>query len=376
MKIVYLAYSIIPSRSANSVHVMKMCQALADNGHDVLLLTPGKKETYEENIENVFDYYGVKNNFKIKKLFFSNVSLYKVFSIAHMVCQLLREKPDLVLGRDLRGCSVSALLNFNTAYETHAPFSELPVKAKNVFVKMVRRKCFRGVIMISEALKRMYDQEFKHHKLNVIVAHDGADRVVDLEKKMKLFGRNVGLNIGYIGHLYKGRGIDLIIDVAKRLPNHDFHIVGGTEEDINYWKNTLIKSCINNVFFYGFKAPSGTSAYRNSFDILLAPYAKEVQVQGNIGNTSGYMSPLKVFEYMSHKKAIISSDLPVLREVLSEDNAVLAMPEDVNSWVRAVQSLEDEKVRNTIAVNAHRQFLNGYTWQKRASYIVEKLNEK
>ena len=32
MRIVYLSNSVIPSTTANSVHVMKMCQGLADNG--------------------------------------------------------------------------------------------------------------------------------------------------------------------------------------------------------------------------------------------------------------------------------------------------------------------------------------------------------
>ena len=38
MKILYISKSSIPSRTANSIHVMKMCQAFADNGHEVVLL--------------------------------------------------------------------------------------------------------------------------------------------------------------------------------------------------------------------------------------------------------------------------------------------------------------------------------------------------
>lgn len=33
MKIVYLSASSIPSRTANSIHVMRMCAAFAKNGH-------------------------------------------------------------------------------------------------------------------------------------------------------------------------------------------------------------------------------------------------------------------------------------------------------------------------------------------------------
>ena len=56
MKILYISNSIIPSRTANSIHVMKMCQAFADNGHEVVLLAPDKK-----------------NKDKKKKLMFMNI---------------------------------------------------------------------------------------------------------------------------------------------------------------------------------------------------------------------------------------------------------------------------------------------------------------
>ena len=38
MRILYISKSVIPSRTANSIHVMKMCEAFADNGHEVILL--------------------------------------------------------------------------------------------------------------------------------------------------------------------------------------------------------------------------------------------------------------------------------------------------------------------------------------------------
>ena len=39
MKILYLSKSIIPSRTANSINVMKMSQAFADNGHEVVFVS-------------------------------------------------------------------------------------------------------------------------------------------------------------------------------------------------------------------------------------------------------------------------------------------------------------------------------------------------
>ena len=60
MKILYLSKSIIPSRTANSINVMKMSQAFADNGHEVVLLAPNLKNKYEKDVTDIYEYYGVK----------------------------------------------------------------------------------------------------------------------------------------------------------------------------------------------------------------------------------------------------------------------------------------------------------------------------
>lgn len=59
MKIAYLSSSEIPSRSASSVHVMKMCQAFARNGHDVTLFgLDGSQEDVPRN-ETPYTFHGV-----------------------------------------------------------------------------------------------------------------------------------------------------------------------------------------------------------------------------------------------------------------------------------------------------------------------------
>ena len=68
MKILYIAPSFIPSRTANSVHVMKMCNAIGNIGHDVTLVTRGSNKTISD-----YNYYDVDNNFRIAKINFFNI---------------------------------------------------------------------------------------------------------------------------------------------------------------------------------------------------------------------------------------------------------------------------------------------------------------
>jgi hypothetical protein len=64
MNIHYLATANVPSGSANSIQITKMCEAFKSNGHNIKLILPNLIS--EDNLNS--DYYDVKNKFYIKKL--------------------------------------------------------------------------------------------------------------------------------------------------------------------------------------------------------------------------------------------------------------------------------------------------------------------
>ena len=72
MKILYISNSIIPSKTANSINVMKMCQAFSENDHEVTLLAPDRKNEYEKKVNDIYEYYGIKK-FSYKKLWYPNI---------------------------------------------------------------------------------------------------------------------------------------------------------------------------------------------------------------------------------------------------------------------------------------------------------------
>ena len=88
------------------------------------------------------------------------------------------------------------------------------------------------------------------------------------------------------------------------------------------------------------------------------------------------MSPLKMFEYMSSNRPIISSNLPVIKEVLiNKENALLVEPDNLQDWRDAVQLLyQTESLRVQLAENAYKDYLNLYSWDKRAEALLEFAN--
>ncbi|MDC3188094.1 glycosyltransferase, partial [Candidatus Pelagibacter sp.] len=377
MKILYISNSIIPSRTANSIHVMKMCQAFADNGHEVVLLAPANNSKYEKNVQDIFEFYGVRKNFKIKKLWYPDIKIGTLFySLSIFFFLLFKRNFDLVYGRFLHGCYLAALFKKDIVFESHAPIYEEHKLTRKIFSFLVKKINFKKLVVISEALKKMYLQNTTLVPNKIDVIHDGADEVKDLNNKVVLLGNSNNLKVGYVGHLYKGKGIEIIESISDKVSKDiDFHIIGGLEADIQMWKEK-IKS--KNVFFYGYVPHKEVSSYINSLDICMLPNQKVVLAHGAVGggiNISGYTSPLKLFEYMSHKKAIISSDLPVLREVLDTSNSFLVEHDNSYEWVKAIEKLKNHYEREKIANKASSDFLS-YTWKNRAKNIVSNLSNR
>jgi glycosyltransferase involved in cell wall biosynthesis len=107
-------------------------------------------------------------------------------------------------------------------------------------------------------------------------------------------------------------------------------------------------------------------------DVLLMPYERVIEGSGG-GNSADYCSPMKMFEYMAAGRAIISSDLTPLREVLDEEIAVLCPPEDPDAWSHALTALLSDPDRARLLGESARLRAQAYTWTGRQKRILEGL---
>ena len=280
-------------------------------------------------------------------------------------------KADLVYGRFVNGCYLSSLLGFNTILESHSPIWERSTLEVKLFSKLIEGKNFNKLVVISQALKNIYLKYGYLNEKRIQVAHDGADEVNDFNIKAELNGNENNLKIGYVGHLYQGKGMEVIEEIADKVPiDVDFHIIGGLIKDIDYWKSKITSK---NVYFYGFVAQKEVSSYINSLDICILPNQKIVKTY-NDGKKEGsnigdFTSPLKMFEYMAHKKPIIASNLEVLKEVLNSDTSILVDSENGNEWIEAIERLKDKKIRTKMSKNSFNEFKK-YTWKNRVNAII------
>jgi glycosyltransferase involved in cell wall biosynthesis len=178
------------------------------------------------------------------------------------------------------------------------------------------------------------------------------------------------ITVGYTGHLYPGRGLDLMLELART--NSDIQLLwaGGEPAAIERWRTRIQRSGVENLQILGFVPNEQLPLIQAACDILLLPHERRVSASSG-GDIAAFTSPMKLFEYMAAGRTILASDLPVLREVLNEKNAAFAPPGSVDSWNAELRSLvKDEGRRNALAKQAQED-AKKYTWVVRAKKSLD-----
>jgi glycosyltransferase involved in cell wall biosynthesis len=102
------------------------------------------------------------------------------------------------------------------------------------------------------------------------------------------------------------------------------------------------------------------------------PYERAIAGSSG-GNSAEICSPMKMFDYLACGRAILTSDLPVIHEVLNQANACFCPPPpgDLPAWTRALAGLlQDAPRRQALAAQAHLDSRR-YSWQARARQALE-----
>ncbi len=187
---------------------------------------------------------------------------------------------------------------------------------------------------------------------------------------MKNFRIKKKFNIGYIGSIYKSRGIQTVIDLANKDKINNYFIYGGTVGEIE-----KLKYKINNSNTKIFKQVSYKKIKKIllKMDVLLLPYTKKVTVSGDVGNIYNFMSPMKMFDYLGSGKIILSSNVPVLREILKDrKNAILIKNFlSLQSWLIEIRKLKYSYSSNIIISNNALKTSRSFNWKKRAENILK-----
>lgn len=389
MKIAILAPSRIPARTANSMQVMKMTQALANLGHEVRMAVPGANpidEVSSTRWQELAHHYGLERRFPIEWI--PCQDRWRRYDYGWRAVRWAEKwGAQVIYTRLPQAAAFSSWLGLATVFELH----DLPTGKAGpyLFQTFLHGKSAARLVLISRVLR-----DDLVERLGVpgdapftLVASDGVDlnryrdlpdarqaRLALMQSSLpELAGQSFDperFTAGYTGHLYPGRGIALILEMAARLPEINFLLAGGEVEEVNRYQDRIRELGLQNAILLGFIPNAELPKFQAACEVLLMPYQERVAASSG-GDIARYLSPMKLFEYMACGRAILSSNLSVLRETLTAENAVLLPPDDLNCWVTALEELRADSDRRAALANQARRDVEEFTWEARAGRIMQ-----
>ncbi len=377
MKILYIANLPLPTEIAQGVLIMKMCEAFALAGASVELVVPMRLNQIKQD---PFKYYGVRENFKIKRL--PTLDLVRFGKIGFWIQSLsfacfafvlgISVKADIIYSCDEIPLWFLSFFKKNIVLEIH-------VTKKNFISKRVFKKVLR-VIAITKGLRQFY---IKEYGIDFNKIHWSPD-AVDLDEfsaphmTQKYLREKYGLPInkkiiGYVGKfktMGKRKGVEELIKVFPKLlksnKNVFLMLVGVELSEANEIQSIFNDLCImgNTYKMINHVPREEVINYLRISDLLIMNYP-------NIEHYAHYMSPMKLFEYMASKKPIVASDLPSIREILNDNNSILINPDSERGLENGIiKLLNDDYLSNQISKQAFAD-VQCHTWQKRAEEILD-----
>jgi len=211
----------------------------------------------------------------------------------------------------------------------------------------------------------------------ILVAHDGVDLEIFNSVNKSAGELKTELNLpaeqflaGYVGKfktLEQEKGLKTMIEALSLLDKETkMAFIGGDEAEVKEYKSlaqrfNVLPQCI----FIGYQPYKRMIEYMKAMDAVVLPSPDKPLAH--------YSSPLKLFEYMASGRPIIASNLPALREILNDKNALFFKPENSDDLARAIKMI---KASPALGYHLSQQALadvKNYTWTSRAENILKSI---
>lgn len=388
MKFFYLANIRLPTEKAHGLQIMQMCEAFANTDADLTLIVPRRVNTPEmDRIHDIWAYYGVSRNFMVRYL--PCLDLFRLLRnsekiafgiqtltyLLALIGILLFSHADVYYSRDGLTLLLLSLFKPRRAliYEAHQ-------LSKSRIGRFVQSQCVRRVGLVVAVTGKLGSDLRARGAQRVLVAHDGIrlERFADLPDQATA---RVCINlpaeafiVGYVGQLHTmsmSKGLDTLIEAIAKIADIPIvlGLVGGpaamAETLRQYWIALGLPT--ERLLFLGRVEPSAVPLYLSAFDVCAMPFPWTEHF-------AYYASPLKLFEYMAAGRAIVSSDLLAVSEVVRDgETALLYPPSDVSALALALRRLHDAPaLRERLGAAAQREATH-YSWLARAERILEAI---
>ena len=393
MKIVYFnyLYDLYEGAIGSTIKAVELLNALEKQGHDIKQYWLNAKPDGEESEQPLSS--KVKHNLKRfldRYLHEPNQILKNLKYIVKEMAILRQEKPDLVISRlDVYLFStwfVTRFFHVPWMIEADSPevyeyrkfythYKKLPMV--DSLIERFNVRTARKVFVVSNLIKKYYVVQGGDPG-KIVVIPNGADeeKIIPFQKNeeiLKKYRISNEVVIGFIGSFHYWHGIDNLMAIMKGILQTEksvkFLLVGSggvRENDLRaFVENNGFR---NHVIFTGLVPHDKMGDYVSVMDIVLAPYPYL---------DFFYFSPMKLYEYMAARKAVVASNIGQIAEVVETGvNGLLYKPDQIEDMISGIRKLiHDENFRITLGRNAREAIETKHSWNMRGKALSKLCEE-
>jgi glycosyltransferase involved in cell wall biosynthesis len=386
--ICYLAYpTSLMLRSANAIQTWTTLRELRRHAPQTLALIPSKwrePSRFRElgAVHLLRPGIGrLSRLYKTTLLYYLEHTAWAWMCFGYLLLQRLRgRRYDVIYIRQIVVAAwwaglLGKLYGAKVVYEAHDWESSNPSRAKEPWARGLLHLLDRVALTKSDAVVSLTEHFLRElerigwHPHATAVIPDAFDADVYQpqdrdEARQQLSVPTDDFVIVYAGMTFSHRGLDRLVDAfaAADIPNAQLIFVGGRPAEVATLQAQVAARGIKaRVQFVAPQPQPVVSQYLAAADVLAIPDTV----------TDVTASPLKLFEYMAMGRAIITVDLPALREVIDEQAARFVQRGIVNDLQAALQELADDPERRGRMGQQARIQSAPWTYTRRAERILE-----
>jgi glycosyltransferase involved in cell wall biosynthesis len=285
--------------------VHRICNTLHNNGFEVLLV--GRKLKTSIDLQRDYETHRME-------LVFTKGFLFYAFFNIRLFFFLLFKKVDILLSNDLDTLAanyfVSKLRNKKLVFDSHEYFPEVPelIDRKNVqnFWLRIEKAIIpklKFAYTVSPSIGELYQQKYNVNFQIIRNLPSSSDN--------KEFFKFEDKTILYQGALNVGRGIELIIESMKLLPEYKLLIIG--DGDISKeLKDLTTKFELNSQVQFLGRLPI------EELKLVTGKAHLGVSLEEDRGLNYRFALPNKLFDYIQAEIPVVVSDLPEMKAIVEE----------------------------------------------------------
>ena len=367
-RILFSYENLLPASQADAEVVLNTAGALAGRGHDAIIAVPAPPDLSPDFERQVLEYYGIDTPLRITPVpsFTRNIALQHAYHAMHLPEHPAFADADFIYARNPVVVMRALQCGQRVLMDHYRPWGDQFPPLQPVFRQFMTHPRFLGLVVhsayacqsyrrlgVPEAKLRVVHNGFDPHRMEPVLSKQEARAVLDLPPERRI--------VTYAGRINDKKGLDVILELADRMPETLFVLVGSTGRGpIEIEAETK-----DNVRVVPWQTSSSIAPHLYASDVLTIP-PSSIPLQ-QVGNT---VLPLKLFLYLAAGRAIFAGVSPDTAEILEHDrNAWLVSAGDTSEAEHQLRVLLSDTNRLERLGRACREQAVGLTWDGRAAKI-------